>query len=152
VYRGIFVGRQTTRHRGSGSPELRICQRQEWDRVLDINLKGAFLSIKHGVTSRRPRWLYRQRWINFSAFQPAPRTASKHGPTGLTSSVFAELALQGIRADLVCPGFVDTQMHYQTRRLVDDDWYTRFWNRVFTRGARVVRKRLGFRFDNIQDR
>src|ERR1019366_6613042 len=34
--------------------------------------------------------------------------ASKHGQIGLTTSVSAELAPQGIRVNLVCPGFIDT--------------------------------------------
>jgi NAD(P)-dependent dehydrogenase (short-subunit alcohol dehydrogenase family) len=37
---------------------------------------------------------------------------SKHGQIGLTTSVSAELAPQGIRVNLVCPGFVDTPMHH----------------------------------------
>ncbi|MCP6769554.1 SDR family oxidoreductase, partial [Klebsiella pneumoniae] len=43
--------------------------------------------------------------------------ASKHGLIGLTSSVSAELAPQGIRVNLICPGIVDTPMHRRGREL-----------------------------------
>jgi NAD(P)-dependent dehydrogenase (short-subunit alcohol dehydrogenase family) len=48
---------------------------------------------------------------------------SKHGLIGLTTSVSAELASQGIRVNLVCPGFVDTPMHQRIRALLGDAIY-----------------------------
>ncbi len=48
---------------------------------------------------------------------------SKHGLIGLTTSVSAELAAQGIRANLVCPGFVDTPMHHRGREILGDEIY-----------------------------
>ena len=48
---------------------------------------------------------------------------SKHGLIGLTTSVSAELAPQGIRVNLVCPGFVDTPMHQRIRSLLGDAIY-----------------------------
>jgi NAD(P)-dependent dehydrogenase (short-subunit alcohol dehydrogenase family) len=49
--------------------------------------------------------------------------ASKHGLIGLTTCVSAELAPQGIRVNLVCPGFVDTPMHRRARAAIGDDVY-----------------------------
>jgi NAD(P)-dependent dehydrogenase (short-subunit alcohol dehydrogenase family) len=49
--------------------------------------------------------------------------ASKHGLIGLTTSVSAELAPQGIRVNVVCPGFIDTPMHRRLRKLIGDDIY-----------------------------
>ena len=49
--------------------------------------------------------------------------ASKHGLIGLTTSVSAELAPQGIRVNLVCPGFIDTPMHHRVRGIFGDDIY-----------------------------
>ena len=37
--------------------------------------------------------------------------ASKHALIGLTSSASAELASQGVRVNLICPGFIETPMH-----------------------------------------
>jgi len=48
---------------------------------------------------------------------------SKHGLVGLTTSVSAELAPQGIRVNLLCPGVVDTPMHQRLRGVVGDDIY-----------------------------
>ena len=49
--------------------------------------------------------------------------ASKHALIGLTSSVSAELAPQGIRVNLVCPGIIDTPMHQRGRQLFGDAIY-----------------------------
>jgi NAD(P)-dependent dehydrogenase (short-subunit alcohol dehydrogenase family) len=46
---------------------------------------------------------------------------SKHGMVGMTSSVSAELAAQGIRVNMVCPGFVVTPMHQRVREVVSDE-------------------------------
>jgi NAD(P)-dependent dehydrogenase (short-subunit alcohol dehydrogenase family) len=62
--------------------------------------------------------------------------ASKHGQIGLTTSVSAELAPQGIRVNLVCPGFIDTPMHHRARAILGDDLYDKVLiPRVHTRRA-----------------
>ncbi len=53
----------------------------------------------------------------------AAYVASKHGQIGLTTCVSAELASQGIRVNLVCPGFIDTPMHRRARGLLGDALY-----------------------------
>ncbi len=49
--------------------------------------------------------------------------ASKHALIGLTTSVSAELAPQGIRVNLVCPGLIDTPMHRRLRGVIGDEIY-----------------------------
>lgn len=88
---------------------------EDWDRVLDTNLKGAFLTSKAAL---RP--MMRQRWgriINIasvSAFTgnagQASYAAAKAGMVGLTKSVAREVATRGITANVVAPGLVDTEM------------------------------------------
>jgi len=53
----------------------------------------------------------------------AAYVTSKHGLIGLTTSVSAEVASQGIRGNLRCPGIIDTPMHQRLRGLIGDDVY-----------------------------
>lgn len=94
----------------------------DWDRVLDTDLKGAFLTTRSAL---RP--LLRQRWgriINIASVVAytgnagqANYAAAKAGLVGLTKSVAREVATRGITANVVAPGLVDTAM---TADLADD--------------------------------
>jgi 3-oxoacyl-[acyl-carrier protein] reductase len=88
---------------------------EEWDRVLDTNLKGAFLTSKAAL---RP--MVRQRWgriVNIASvvaftgnIGQVSYAASKAGLLGLTKSVAREVATRGITANVVAPGLIDTDM------------------------------------------
>ncbi len=91
----------------------------DWDRVLDVNLKGAFLASKAAA-----RAFIRQgpggdgiagRIINIASQAAksgfphmAPYTASKHGLIGLTRSNAVELGPHRITVNAVCPNHVTT--------------------------------------------
>ncbi len=87
----------------------------DWDDVLNINLKGTFICIK-AVT----KTMMKQRSgriINVSSVVgvsgnpgQANYVASKAGIIGLTKGVAKELASRGITANVVAPGYVDTDM------------------------------------------
>lgn len=102
---------------------------EEWDRVLDTNLKGSFLCLQHEAQAMlaggRGGAIVNVGSVNsFLGFAfGAGYCASKHGLIGLTTSASAELASQGIRVNLVCPGFVDTPMHRRGRAILGDDIY-----------------------------
>ena len=102
---------------------------EEWDRVLGINLKGTFLCLQHEVRAMlaggRGGAIVNIGSVNsFLGFATgAAYVASKHGLIGLTTSVSAEVASQGIRVNLVCPGIIDTPMHQRLRGLIGDDIY-----------------------------
>jgi len=102
---------------------------EEWDRVLDINLKGTFLCMKYQARAMLAGGhggaIVNVGSVNsFLGFPTASAyVASKHGLIGLTSSVSAELAPHGIRVNLVCPGIIDTPMHRRLRGVVGDELY-----------------------------
>ena len=114
----------------------------EWDRVLDTNLKGAFLCLKCETRAMlaggRGGAIVNVGSVNsFLGFaHGSAYAASKHGLIGLTTSASAELAPQGIRVNLVCPGIIDTPMHRRGRQALGDGIYDQVLaQRVHTRRA-----------------
>lgn len=88
---------------------------EEYDTVLDTNLKGAFLCMKHAA-----KIMLRQksgRIINISSISgiagnagQANYCAAKAGLIGLTKSLAKELGSRGITVNAVAPGFIETEM------------------------------------------
>jgi NAD(P)-dependent dehydrogenase (short-subunit alcohol dehydrogenase family) len=102
---------------------------EEWDRILDINLKGTFLCLKYEARAMLEGGhggaIVNVGSVNsFLGFPSGSAyVASKHGLIGLTTSVSAELAPQDIRVNLVCPGIIDTPMHRRLRGIIGDELY-----------------------------
>lgn len=101
----------------------------EWDQVLGINLKGTFLCMKHEARVMLAGG-HRGAIVNvgsvnsfLGAATGSAYVASKHGLIGLSSSASAELAPQGIRVNLMCPGVIDTPMHRRLRKDIGDEVY-----------------------------
>lgn len=87
----------------------------DWEDVLNINLKGTFLCIK-AVTKPMMKQRY-GRIINISSVVgvsgnpgQANYVASKAGIIGLTKGVAKELASRSITANVVAPGYIETDM------------------------------------------
>lgn len=115
---------------------------EEWDRVLDINLKGTFLCLKYEARAMLAGGhggaIVNVGSVNsFLGFPTGSAyVASKHGLIGLTTSASAELAPHGIRINLVCPGIIDTPMHRRLRGIIGDEIYDNVLEqRVHTRRA-----------------
>lgn len=87
----------------------------DWDLVLNINLKGAFI-----CTQAVLRHMIRQRWgriVNIASVVgltgnagQANYAASKAGLIGLAKTTAREVASRGITVNAVAPGFIDTGM------------------------------------------
>ena len=88
---------------------------EEFDAVLDTNLKGAFLCMK---AVYRPMMKQRYgRVVNLTSVVglrgnagQANYAASKAGLIGMSKSIAKELASRGVTVNLVAPGFIDTDM------------------------------------------
>ncbi len=91
---------------------------EDWDRVLNVNLKSVFLCTKAAL---RP--MIRQRWgriISLSSIVglvgnpgQANYAAAKAGIIGFTKTIAKEVASRGITANAIAPGFIDTGMTQQ---------------------------------------
>jgi 3-oxoacyl-[acyl-carrier protein] reductase len=87
----------------------------DWDVVLDANLRGAFVAIRAAS-----RGMIKRRWgriVNMASVVgivgnkgQANYAASKAGLIGLTKSVAKELASRNVLANAVAPGFIETDM------------------------------------------
>lgn len=95
---------------------------EDWNSVLDVNLKGAFYFTREVL---RP--MMKQRWgriINVASVVgvmgnvgQANYVSSKAGLIGLTKATARETAARGITVNAVAPGFIETDM---TRRLSEE--------------------------------
>lgn len=88
---------------------------EQWDEVLDTNLKGAFHCCR--AVARAMMKARYGRIVNVSSVVgrmgnpgQANYAASKAGLLGFTKALARELASRGITANAVCPGFIETDM------------------------------------------
>lgn len=87
----------------------------DWQRHLDVNATGAFLCTRAAIRGMRERGSGSIITVASTAARvgtpyTAAYTASKHAVVGLMRATAAELAGTGIRANAVCPTFVNTPM------------------------------------------
>jgi len=99
---------------------------EEWRSVFDVNATSAFLCSRDAfqIMSQRQSGVI----INIASVvgiagypDQAAYTASKHAMVGLTKVLAAEGKEYGIKAHVICPGGVDTEMAAQARPDLDRD-------------------------------
>jgi NAD(P)-dependent dehydrogenase (short-subunit alcohol dehydrogenase family) len=89
-----------------------------YDRLMDVDLRGVMLGMKHGIRTMLPtgggsivNWSS-VGGLNGSAFTSVYQ-AAKHGIIGASKSAAIEYGTQGIRVNTICPGFILTEIMAQ---------------------------------------
>ncbi len=107
-----------------------MLKEEDWDRVLDVNLKGVF-----NCTKTVAKHMIKQKYgriVNITSvvgiignIGQASYSASKAGIIGFTKTVARELAPRGITVNAIAPGFIETEMSMNLPPNVKEDILSR---------------------------
>ena len=99
-----------------GAAPLADTTLEEYERIMAVNLKGVMLGTKHGIRTMLPtgggailNWSSTG-GMNGSRMPTSVYSATKAGVIAFTKAAAIEYGLQGIRANAICPGFIETEM------------------------------------------
>ena len=104
---------------------------EEWDRVLDINLKGVFLGCKYALPELMKHGGVVLSTASVSGIEGTNGLphycASKAGIIALTKVIAMDYAQYGIRANCICPGGINTALN-ESYRPKDPEGLKYWWN------------------------
>src|SRR5262245_52352580 len=99
-----------------GAQALADITLDEYERIMAVDLKGVMLGTKHGVRAMLPtgggaivNWSSIG-GLNASPLPTSVYSAAKAGVISFTKAAAIEYGTQGIRANAICPGFIETEM------------------------------------------
>jgi NAD(P)-dependent dehydrogenase (short-subunit alcohol dehydrogenase family) len=130
----VLVSNAAVGGRRLGDGPVHECTVEGWDTVMTVNLRGAFLACKYAI----PELLKtRGNIITLSSvlgmvgtqglYDTHAYTTSKAGIIGLTRSIAAHYAKQGLRANVIAPGLIDTRMAERTKATPELLEQVAFW-------------------------
>jgi NAD(P)-dependent dehydrogenase (short-subunit alcohol dehydrogenase family) len=115
IYNNAGIGYSATSRFGVGMEDVLGCSEDDWARILDINLGGVFLFCKYGI----PMLIERGggsviNTASIAALKGSRNahayTASKGAIVSLTRALAVTYGRNGVRANAICPGIIDTEM------------------------------------------
>jgi len=119
----VLVGNAGIGGRKLGDGPVHECTVKGWDTIMTVNLRGTFLACKYAIPEllKTPGGAI----VTMSSvlgmvgtqglYDTHAYTTSKAGIIGLTRSIAAHYARDGLRANVIAPGLIDTRMAKRTR-------------------------------------